>query len=56
MNMIEIKRDLIFSRSSSVAVAQVFLIRSKKPVARAGRAELRRILICWAGSGIGQIV
>ncbi len=51
MNMIEIKRDLIFIRSNSFAVAQVFLIRSEKPVARVGRAELWTILIPWAGSG-----
>ncbi len=31
--MIEIKRDLMFIRSSSFAVVQVFLIRSEKPVA-----------------------
>ncbi len=51
MNMIEIKRDLIFIRSSSFAVAQVFLIRLEKPVARAGQAESRTIFIPWAGSG-----
>ncbi len=51
MNMIEIKRDLIFIRSSSFAVAQVFLIRLEKPVVQAGWAELRMILIPWAGSG-----
>ncbi len=33
MNMIEIRRDLIFIRSSSFAVEQVFLIRLEKPVA-----------------------
>ncbi len=33
MNTIEVKRDLIFIKSSSFAVAQVFLIRSEKPVA-----------------------
>ncbi len=33
MNTIEIKHDLIFIRSSSFAVAQVFLIRLEKPVA-----------------------
>ncbi len=51
MNTIEIKRDLIFIRSSSFAVAHVFLIRLEKPVARAGWAELRTIFIPWAGSG-----
>ncbi len=33
MNTMEIKRDLIFIKSSSFAVAHVFLIRSEKPVA-----------------------
>jgi hypothetical protein len=51
MNTIEIKRDLIFIKSSSFAVAQVFLIRSEKPVVGAGRAESRITLIPWAGSG-----
>jgi hypothetical protein len=51
MNTIEIKHDLIFIRSSSFAMAQVFLIRSEKLVARAGRAESRLILIPWAGLG-----
>ncbi len=51
MNTIEIKRDLIFIRSSFSAVAQVFLIRSEKPVARAGWAESRMIFIPWAGLG-----
>ena len=51
MNMIEIKCDLIFIRSSSFAVAYVFLIRLKKPVVRAGQAELRTILVPWAGLG-----
>ncbi len=32
MNTIEIRRDLIFIRSSSFAVVQVFLIRLEKPV------------------------
>ncbi len=35
MNTMEIKRDLIFIKSSSFAVAQVFLIRLEKPVTRA---------------------
>ncbi len=39
MNTIEIRHDLIFIRSSSFAVVQVFLIKLEKPVARAGRAE-----------------
>ncbi len=51
MNTIEIRYDLIFIRSSSFAVVQVFLIRLEKPVARAGRAELRTIFIPWEGSG-----
>ncbi len=51
MNTIEIKHDLIFIRSSSFAVAHVFLIRSEKAVVRAGRAESRMIFIPWAGSG-----
>ncbi len=51
MNTIKIRRDLIFIRSSSFAVVQVFLIRSEKPVARAGRAESRTIFIPWEGSG-----
>ncbi len=32
MDTMEIKRDLIFIKSSSFAVAQVSLIRSEKPV------------------------
>ncbi len=51
MNTIEIKRDLIFIKSSSFAVAQVFLIRSEMPVARAGWAESSTTLIPWAGLG-----
>jgi hypothetical protein len=51
MNTIEIKHDLIFIRSSSFAVAQVFLIRSEKPVAQADPAESRAILIPRAGLG-----
>ncbi len=51
MNTMEIKWDLIFIKSSSFAVAQVFLIRSEKPVVQAGRAELKTTLIPWAGSG-----
>jgi hypothetical protein len=51
MNTIEIRRDLIFIRSSSFAVVQVFLIRSKKPVVRAGRAKSRTISFFWEGSG-----
>ncbi len=51
MNSIEIRCDLIFIRLSSFAVVQVFLIRLEKPVARAGRAELRMIFIPWEGSG-----
>ncbi len=51
MNTIEIRRDLIFIRSSSFAVVQVFLIKLQKPVARAGRAESRTIFIPWEGSG-----
>ncbi len=51
MNTIKIKRDIIFIRSSSFAVVQVFLIRSEKPVARAGRAKSRTIFIPWEGSG-----
>ncbi len=51
MNTINIRRDLIFIRSSSFAVVQVFLIKSKKPVARAGRAESSTIFIPWEGSG-----
>jgi hypothetical protein len=49
MNMIEIKRYLIFIKSSSFAVAQVFLIRLEKPVARASLAELRTNFLPWAG-------
>ncbi len=49
MNTIEIRHDLIFIKSSSFAVVQVFLIRLEKPVAQAGRAELRTIIIPWAG-------
>ncbi len=51
MNAIEIRHDLIFIRSSSFAVVQVFLIRSEKPVVRVGRVDLRTIFIPWAGSG-----
>ncbi len=51
MKTIEIRRDLRFIRSSSFAVVQVFLIRSEKPVARAGRADSRTIFIPWEGSG-----
>jgi hypothetical protein len=51
MNTIKIRRDLDFIRSGSFAVVQVFLIRSEKPVARAGRAELRMIFIPWEGPG-----
>ncbi len=51
MKTIEIRRDLIFIRSSSFAVVQVFLIKSEKPVARAGRADSRAIFIPWEGSG-----
>ncbi len=51
MNTIEIRHDLIFIRSSSFAVVQVFLIRLEKPVARAGWAELRTIFIPWEGLG-----
>ncbi len=47
----EIKRNLIFIKSSSFAVAQVFLIRSEKPVVQVGWAELRTTLIPWAGLG-----
>ncbi len=50
MNMMEIKRDLIFIKYSSFAIAQVFLIGSEKPVAQAGWAELRTTFIPWAGS------
>ncbi len=49
MNTIKIRRDLIFIRSSSFAVVQVFLIRLEKPVARAGWAESRTIFIPWEG-------
>ncbi len=45
MNTMEIKQDLIFIKSSSFAVAQVFLIRLEKPVAQAGWAELRTTFI-----------
>ncbi len=51
MNTIKIRHDLIFIRSSSFAVMQVFLIRLEKPVARAGRAKSRTIFIPWKGSG-----
>ncbi len=51
MNTIEIRRDLIFIRSSSFAVVQVFLIRSEKLVLRVGRAESRLIFIPWEDSG-----
>ncbi len=51
MNTIKIRHNLIFIRSSSFAVVQVFLIRLEKPVARAGQAELRTIFIPWEGSG-----
>ena len=51
MKTIEIRRDLIFIRSSSFAVVQVFLIKSEKLVARAGRANSRTIFIPWEGSG-----
>ncbi len=49
MDMIKIKCDLIFIKSSSFAVAQVFLIRLGKPVAQAGWAESRTTLIPWTG-------
>jgi hypothetical protein len=45
MNTMDIKRDLIFIKSSSFAVAQVILIRSEKPVAQVGQAELRTTVI-----------
>ncbi len=45
MKTIEIRHDLIFIRLSSFAVVQVFLIKSEKPVARAGRADSRTIFI-----------
>ncbi len=48
MNTIKIRRDLIFIRSSSFAVVQVFLIKLEKPVARAGRAKSRTI---WKARG-----
>ncbi len=51
MKTIEIRRDLIFIKLSSFAVVQVFLIKSEKPVARAGRADSRTIFIPWEGSG-----
>ncbi len=51
MKTIEIKCDLIFIRLSSFAVVQVFLIKSEKPVARAGRANSRTIFIPWEGLG-----
>ncbi len=51
MNTMEIKQDLIFIKSSSFAVVQVFLIRLEKPVARAGWAESRTTFIPWAGLG-----
>ncbi len=51
MNTIKIRRDLIFTRSSSFAVVQVFLIRSEKLDAQAGRAESRTIFNPWEGSG-----
>ncbi len=51
MKTIEIRRDLIFIRLSSFAVVQVFLIKSEKPVARAGWADSRTTFIPWEGSG-----
>ncbi len=51
INTIKIRCDLIFIRSSSFAVVQVFLIKSEKLVARAGQAESRTIFISWEGSG-----
>ncbi len=51
MNMMEFKEKLIFIRSSSFAVAQVFLIRSKKPVVQTGWAKSRTTFIPWAGLG-----
>ncbi len=51
INTIKIRHDPIFIRSSSFAVVQVFLIKSEKPVARAGRAKSRTIFIPWEGSG-----
>ncbi len=51
MNTMEIKWDLIFIKSSSFAVAQVFLIRLEKLVTRAGWAESRTTPIPWAGTG-----
>ena len=51
MNTIKIRHDLIFIRSSSFAVVQVFLIRLEKPVTRAGQAESRTIFIPWEGLG-----
>jgi hypothetical protein len=51
INTMEIKRNLIFIKSSSFAVVQVFLIRSEKPVAQAGRAESKTTFILWAGLG-----
>jgi hypothetical protein len=51
MNTMEIKRDLIFIKSSSFAIAQVFLIRSEKPFTQAGWAESRTTFIPWAGLG-----
>ncbi len=50
-NTIKIRLDLIFIRSSSFAVVQVFLIKSEKLVARAGWAESRTIFIPWEGLG-----
>jgi hypothetical protein len=51
MNTIKIRCDLIFIRSSSFAVPQVFLIKSEKLVAQAGRAKSRTIFILWEGLG-----
>jgi hypothetical protein len=51
MNMMEIIRALIFIKSSSFAIAQVFLIRLEKLVGQAGPTELRTTFIPWAGLG-----
>ena len=51
MNTMEIKRDLIFIKSSSFAVAQVFLIRLEKPLAQAGQVQSKTTFIPWAGLG-----
>ncbi len=48
-SLAEIKRDLIFIKSSSFAVAKVFLIRLEKLVTRAGQAESGTTFIPWAG-------